>query len=54
MHTLLCVKWIASGKWLYSTGCSVQCSVMPRGVGWGWVGGLEGGLKGRGYMYTYS
>ena len=27
-YTLSYVKWIASGKLLYSTGSSVQCSVM--------------------------
>ena len=45
MHTLLCVKWIASGKRLYSTGSSAQCSVMPRGVGWGMGWGVGGRLK---------
>ena len=28
IYTLPCVKWIASGKLLYSTRSSVWCSVM--------------------------
>jgi len=32
-HTLSCVKWIATGNLLYSTGSSALCSVMARGVG---------------------
>ena len=28
IYTLPCAKQIASGKPLYSTGCSAQCSVM--------------------------
>ena len=39
IYTLSCVKLIASGKLLYSTRSSAQCSVMTYGVGWGQVGG---------------
>ena len=34
IYTLPCVKQIANGKLLYSTGCSAQCSVMT------WKGGM--------------
>ena len=52
MYTLSCVKQIASGKLLYSTGSSAWCSVMTlRGE---MEGGWEGGSRGRGYMYTHS
>ena len=41
IFTLPCVKYIASGKQLCSTGSSAQCSVMTwRGVGCG-GGGSE-------------
>ena len=51
MCTLLCVNKIASGKLLFGTGRSAQCSVMTwrRGV---WGGG-GGGSKGRGYMIQH-
>ena len=39
-YILPCVKQIASGKLLYSTGSSAQCSVMTR------RGGIEGGREG--------
>ena len=35
VYTLPCVKLIASGKLLHSTGRSARCSVMTRWVGWG-------------------
>ena len=45
-----CVKQIASGNLLYSTGSSAQCSVMAQ------RGGMEGqgGPRARGNMDTYS
>ncbi|SBO33677.1 hypothetical protein ANAPC2_01422 [Anaplasma phagocytophilum] len=51
IYTLPCVKQIASGKLLYSTGCSAQywlCGDLE-----GRVGG-KGGPRGRGCMYMYS
>ena len=50
IHTVPCVKQIASVKLLYSTGSSVWYSVMSSGIG---GGGCEEGSRGRGYMYTY-
>ena len=51
IYTLPRVKHTASGKLLYSTGSSAPCSMMTlRDV----MGDWKGGLKGRGYMYTYS
>ena len=44
------VKQTASGKLLYNTGSSAQCSVTI----WGGWRVWEGGPRGRGYMYTYS
>ena len=43
IYTRLCVKQIASGKLLYSTGSSAR---FPGGVEWGWVGkeAQEGGV----------
>ena len=38
IYTLLCVKYIANGNLLCSTGSSARCSV----VTWGWVGGMGG------------
>ena len=52
-YTLPCVKQIASGKPLYSTGSSAQCSVMTKRGGMG-VDGGEKGSRRRGHMYTYS
>ena len=52
IYTWPCIKWIASGKLLYTTGSSAQCSAMTsRGtVGGGW----EGGPRGRNiYIYTH-
>ena len=40
VHVLPCVKQIASGNLLYSTGSSVQCSVMTE------VDGIGGGQRG--------
>ena len=50
-HTLPCVKQTASGKLLWNTGTSAQCSMRPRGIGFGVC---EGSLRWRGYMFTYS
>ena len=47
IYTLPCVKQIASGKLLYSTGNSARCSAVT-------LRGWEGGPRGRGHMYTYS
>ena len=49
--TLPCVKYIAKGNLLYGSGNS-EALYPSRGVRWGrrW----KGGLKGRGYMYTYG
>ena len=44
LHTLLCVKQMASGKLLESTGSSVQCSAMTE------MGGREAPVGG---MYVY-
>ena len=52
-YTLPCVKDIASGKLMYSTGSSAWCSVMTYRGGIG-VGGWEGGSRGRRYMYICS
>ena len=41
IYTLPCVKQIASGKLLYSTGSSAQCSVMTQRGGEGDGGGRE-------------
>ena len=50
IYTLSCVKQLASGNMLYSTGSSARCSVMT------WLGGIggEGCPRGRGYTYTFS
>ena len=48
---LPCIKQIASGNLLYSTGSSAWCSMLTQMSGLGV--GLEGGPRGRGYMYTY-
>ena len=37
IYTLPCVKQIVSGKLLYNTGSSAQCSMTTRGMGWGGV-----------------
>ena len=47
IDTLPSVKQIASGKLLYNTRCSAQCSVMTYGEGWG-----EGRSKREG-IYVY-
>ena len=41
IYTLPCVKQIASGKLLYSTGSSAWCSEMTK------MGGMDGGKEGR-------
>ena len=41
IYTPPCVKWMASGKLLYSAGSSAQCSVMA------WRGGMGGAVVGR-------
>ena len=51
IYTLPFVKYVASGNLLYSSGGSAKCSVMTL-MGRMW--GLEGGPRGRGYMYSYS
>ena len=52
IYPLPCVKQIASGKPLYSTGCSAQCSVTTeRGCNGGGLG--EGGRSEREGMYVY-
>ena len=48
IYTLSCIKQIASGKWLYSTGSSVQCSVGT----WRDGMGVGGRLKREG-IYVY-
>ena len=48
IDTLPCVKQIASGKLLYSTGCSAQCSLMTERGG---MGGWEV-QEGRIYVYV--
>ena len=45
IHTLPCVKQIASVKRLYSTGSSAWCSVMSSGIG---VEGVRGAQEGEG------
>ena len=52
INTLPCVKQIASGNLVYSTGSSAWFSLMTYmgGIGGEW----EGGPRGRGYMYTYN
>ena len=46
-YTLPCVKQIANGSLLYSTGSSARCSVMTcKGAMWGWCEG--GPRRGRG------
>jgi len=45
--TLPHVNQIASEKLLYSTGSSVPCSVMTRGVGWRWRVGRRCMKEGR-------
>ena len=49
INILPCVKQIASGNLLYSTGSSAQCSVMTQVGG---IRGWEGVPRGRGYRYT--
>ena len=51
IYTPPCVKWMASGKLLYSAGSSARCSVMAK---MGRMGGVGGRLRGRGYVYTWS
>ena len=51
IYTLPCVKQIASGKLLYSTGSSV---LSASSVLWDDPEGWEGGSKQRRYMYTYN
>ena len=45
IRTLPCVKYLANGKLLDSTGSSAPCSVMTwkGGMGAGWRGAQEGG-----------
>ena len=50
INRLPCVKQIASGNVLYSTGSSAQCSVMTQM--WGEKG--EGGPRERDYRHTYA
>ena len=50
IQTLPCLKQLAIGRLLYSTGSSAQCSV---GTGMGGMGG-EGGSSGKGCMYMYK
>ena len=45
---LPCVKWLVSGKLLYTTGALWW----PIEVGWG--GGKVRGLRGKSHIYTYS
>ena len=46
-----CIKQIASGKLLYSTGSSTLCSVMTL---WGGMAGMGGRSKRKGiYVYKY-
>ena len=50
IYTLPCVKQVASGNLLYSTGSSAQCSVMTQ------MGGMGGGVRGtskREGIYVY-
>ena len=49
---LPCMKYTASGRLLYSTGGSAQCSVTTYRGKMGVGDGNE--AKGRGYMYRYS
>ena len=51
-YTLPYVKQIASGKLLYDVGTQAGTLWQLRGVGW--RGRWEGGLRGRGHMYTYG
>ena len=51
IHTLSCVKQKASMKQLCSTAQFAQWPVMILWVRWY---GLEGGSRGRGYVYTCS
>ena len=46
------VKWIASRNLLCDAGNQSQCSVITLMMGW--RGTWEGGLRGRGHMYTYG
>ena len=52
METYTAICKIANGNLLLGSGNSNRGSVSTTGVGWG--GRWEGGLKGRGYMYTYD
>ena len=52
IYTLPCVKQMASGNLLYSTGSSAWCSVMTSKCGM--RGKWEGGSRQRGYKSTYS
>ena len=52
IYTQPCVKQIASGKLLSSTGSSARCSVMTQRGGMGGVG-WEGGSRGRRAVYTW-
>ena len=53
INTPSCVKQIASGKWLYGTGSSAQCSVMTYKVG-RWRGGGRREVQGRGDICKYT
>ena len=53
METYITICKIDS-QWEFAVAQESQTGALnqPRGVGWG--GRWEGGLKGRGYMYTYE
>ena len=53
METYITICKIDS-QWEFAVAKKSQTGALnqPRGVGWG--GKWEGGLKGRGYMYTYE
>ena len=51
IHSLSCVKWVARGMLLCSTGSPAWCSAMTRR---GAMRQWEEGSRRRGYMYPYS